>query len=363
MPGAGGTLSGPGAGGGSGLGTGPSGSNNNGGSNGSGGGGGGGYYGGGAAGFVGSSASGYAAGGGGGSSFVTGSGSSATSYSPATAGGNGAVSITTGASLPSPTLSGANIVGVSGTWQVNGADVYRGSGKVGIGTSTPRGVLDVAGAGDVYLTPNPANGGTQSLFLPGHIFLAPFNGTSGVSYIQARSSTAGANLGITLRATNAGTLFDALVLNANGTANFAGNVTSPGGFTNTSDRRFKQNIRPLGGALASVLALRGVRYEWNALGVQHGGTAGAGQVGLIAQELEKLYPELVVTDAAGYKSVNYAQLAPVLIEAIKELKAENEALRRQGSAQTLRLDQQQASLNTLQAQMARLLGEGTQARK
>ena len=358
LPGGGATSSGPGAGG-SGF---NAGSNGTGGTSNPGGGGGGGYYGGGGAGSPGS-ASGFSGGGGGGSSFVTSSGSSATSYSQATGAGNGAVSITTGASLPSPTLSGANIVGVPGTWQVNGADVYRGSGKVGIGTSTPRGVLDVAGAGDVYLTPTPANSGTQALYLPGNILLAPYNGTSGISYIQARSSTAGANLGITLRATNAGTLFDALVLNANGTANFAGNVTSPGGFTNTSDRRFKQNIRPLGGALASVLALRGVRYEWNALGVQHGGTAGAGQVGLIAQELEKLYPELVVTDAAGYKSVNYAQLAPVLIEAIKELKAENEALRRQGSAQTLRLDQQQASLSTLQTQMARLLGEGTQARK
>lgn len=53
-----------------------------------------------------------------------------------------------------------------------------------------------------------------------------------------------------------------------------------------------------------------MRYEWNALGVQYGGAAGAGQMGLIAQEVEQIYPELVSTDAQGYKAVNYAQLTP-----------------------------------------------------
>ena len=48
-------------------------------------------------------------------------------------------------------------------------------------------------------------------------------------------------------------------------------------------------------------------------------------MGLLAQELEAVYPELVSTDAQGFKAVNYAQLAPVLIEALKELQAENGA--------------------------------------
>ena len=136
---------------------------------------------------------------------------------------------------------------------------------------------------------------------------------------------------------------------------FAGPAFGPG-FFNSSDRRFKQNIRPLAGALAAVRALRGVRYEWNALGVQRGGTAGAGQVGLIAQELETLYPELVLTDAAGYKSVNYAQLAPVLIEALKEQQQQIETLKAQNAALQTGSAADHASLLTLQAQMARLLG-------
>ena len=94
----------------------------------------------------------------------------------------------------------------------------------------------------------------------------------------------------------------------------------------TSDARFKQQVRPLTGALAAVQLLRGVRYTWNTLGVAHGGTAGTEQVGLLAQEVEKIYPELVSTDREGYKAINYAQLTPVLIEALKELAAQNAAL-------------------------------------
>ncbi|WP_201981567.1 tail fiber domain-containing protein [Hymenobacter rubidus] len=103
-------------------------------------------------------------------------------------------------------------------------------------------------------------------------------------------------------------------------------------FNTNSDARFKTHVRPIGAALASVLALRGVRYDWNALGIRRGGKAGAGQVGVIAQELEKVYPELVSTGADGYKAVNYAQLTPVLIEALKEQQAQIEALKQQNTA-------------------------------
>jgi hypothetical protein len=51
------------------------------------------------------------------------------------------------------------------------------------------------------------------------------------------------------------------------------------------------------------------------------------QIGFIAQEVEAIYPELVITDEQGYKKVDYAKITPVLVEAIKELKAENEALK------------------------------------
>ena len=105
-------------------------------------------------------------------------------------------------------------------------------------------------------------------------------------------------------------------LDVNGDINATGQVRT-NGVVLTSDARFKQQVRPLGGALAAVQALRGVRYTWNALGFQHGGQAGTEQVGVLAQEPEKVFPELVSTGTDGCKAVNYAQLTPVFIEAIQ----------------------------------------------
>ena len=139
-------------------------------------------------------------------------------------------------------------------------------------------------------------------------------------------------------------------------AGFNGAVNAQS-FNTNSDARFKTHVRPIGAALASVLALRGVRYDWNALGIRRGGKAGAGQVGLIAQELEKVYPELVFTDADGYKSVNYAQLAPVLIEALKEQQQQIEALKARAASAEATHATDHADLQTLKAQLARLLGE------
>ena len=61
--------------------------------------------------------------------------------------------------------------------------------KVGIGTTAPRGTLDVAGGGDTYLVANPNNGNGQSVYLPGHLYLAPYGTGTPVAYIQATSPT------------------------------------------------------------------------------------------------------------------------------------------------------------------------------
>jgi hypothetical protein len=140
-------------------------------------------------------------------------------------------------------------------------------------------------------------------------------------------------------------------------ASFNGQVNAPN-FYNSSDQRFKQNIRPIGSALASVLALRGVRYEWNALGIRRGGKAGAGQVGLIAQELEKVYPELVFTDKDGYKSVNYTQLTPVLIEALKEQQAQIETLKAQAAAAKAQAATATATTEAFEARLRALEAAG-----
>lgn len=92
----------------------------------------------------------------------------------------------------------------------------------------------------------------------------------------------------------------------------ASNLTCP------SDARYKTRIQPLGDALQQVLTLRGVTYNWRTEAFPERNFNNEEQIGFIAQELETVFPQFVVTDDKGYKSVDYARLTPVLVEAIKE---------------------------------------------
>ena len=96
-------------------------------------------------------------------------------------------------------------------------------------------------------------------------------------------------------------------------------------YTCTSDIRYKKNITPIESALKSVLALRGVNYFWRADEYKEKNFRKEKQVGLIAQEVEKVIPEVVHTGTDGYKSLAYGKLTPFLVEAIKELKTESDA--------------------------------------
>jgi hypothetical protein len=88
-----------------------------------------------------------------------------------------------------------------------------------------------------------------------------------------------------------------------------------------SDQRHKQNIHSLKNALTKLQRLRGVSFKWKD-NAQNADT----QIGLIAQEVEKVLPELVSTDSDGYKSIAYGKLTAVLVEAIKELQQQNETM-------------------------------------
>ena len=108
------------------------------------------------------------------------------------------------------------------------------------------------------------------------------------------------------------------------------NRTSDGTLTiSSSDIRLKENISTLSGSLAKVVSLRGVNFTWKSEPEM------GNRIGFIAQEVEKVVPELVFTKPEdGYKGVNYAEMTAVLVEAIKEqqkvieqLKAEVEELK------------------------------------
>lgn len=86
----------------------------------------------------------------------------------------------------------------------------------------------------------------------------------------------------------------------------------------SSDSRYKKNIANISDALAKVLDIRGVHYNWDVENWPNKNFNERKQIGFIAQELEQILPELVQTDESGFKSVSYDKLTAVLVEAIKE---------------------------------------------
>jgi hypothetical protein len=128
------------------------------------------------------------------------------------------------------------------------------------------------------------------------------------SIVPATSNGAGRdnaiNLGISA------TRFKDLYLS--GTANAAN-------FNTTSDATLKTNVETLSGSLDAVTSLRGVSFDW----LENGGS----EIGVIAQEVEAVLPDVVSTNDEGIKSVKYGNMVAVLIEAIKEQQAQIDELK------------------------------------
>ncbi|MBI5383843.1 MAG: VCBS repeat-containing protein [Verrucomicrobia bacterium] len=97
-----------------------------------------------------------------------------------------------------------------------------------------------------------------------------------------------------------------------------GSVAGVGNYNALSDARYKTNVMPLTNALAKVLALRGVSFDWRRTEFPEKNFSTARQLGLIAQDVASVVPEAVTQDAAGDHSLAYADLVPLLIEAIQE---------------------------------------------
>lgn len=90
-------------------------------------------------------------------------------------------------------------------------------------------------------------------------------------------------------------------------------------FNSTSDSQLKTNIAPVSNALAQVNALSGIYYNWLQTPGYQFDTAK--QIGLIAQDVQQVVPQVVHTDQNGYLTLDYGRLAPLFVEALKELKA------------------------------------------
>jgi hypothetical protein len=96
-----------------------------------------------------------------------------------------------------------------------------------------------------------------------------------------------------------------------------GTSYSTGGWTG-SDLRWKKNLQPLNNYLEDLLLLQGYKYNWRKDEFPEMNFENELQIGLIAQDVEKVFPELVRTDNDGYKAVSYEKLSVILLEGIKE---------------------------------------------
>ncbi len=117
-----------------------------------------------------------------------------------------------------------------------------------------------------------------------------------------------------------------------------GNILASGTIT-PSDSRFKKNINPVENALAKLQQLNAVTYQMNSQAFPEWNFDDNRQYGLIAQEVEKIFPEMVKTiDNKGYKGVDYVKLIPVLLEGIKEQQKQIEILKNQNLQQQLKIE-------------------------
>ncbi|MCX7552359.1 tail fiber domain-containing protein [Marinicella sp. S1101] len=152
------------------------------------------------------------------------------------------------------------------------------------------------------------------------------------------NAATGGSFSITSFATGADV--DLLSINNTGDATLAGDLTL------NSDARLKKNVEPISGALGLIQQIDGKTYQWRDASKGNGAS-----YGLIAQELEKVIPELVKVKDDGMKSVNYQGLIPVMVNAINEMNEANEKQKQHILSLEEKLERQSDLINQLLDQM------------
>ncbi|MEJ2217882.1 MAG: tail fiber domain-containing protein [Gemmatimonadota bacterium] len=130
-----------------------------------------------------------------------------------------------------------------------------------------------------------------------------------------------------------------------------GNLTIAGTLTQSSDARLKEDMEPLEGTLTKVMRLTPIRYHFRPGTGRPAGT----QIGLTAQQVQPLFPELVKQDGDGYLSLSYANLSAVLVKAVQEQQAEIEPLQAQVKALKARNHALESELAALRASQSEIL--------
>ena len=96
---------------------------------------------------------------------------------------------------------------------------------------------------------------------------------------------------------------------------------------NASDRNLKDNLQVIEGSLDKIGEINGYEFDWNEKSPGWARERGH-DVGVVAQEIQKVLPEIVTERKNGYLGVDYKRIVPLLIESIKELKEEVEELKK-----------------------------------
>ncbi len=209
--------------------------------------------------------------------------------------------------------------------------LIRASGGVGIGTNSPAGQLHVgpggAGIAGELLTVSAASGNQGISIRSG----------SGITDFTAlrlfRDATEAASIYVEnnnlFRILN-GVALDGININTSGNVGIG--TTAPAfkldvagsahatSFPTSSDNRLKKNIKPLTGVLEKIEKIHGVSFDWNETYEELGRSSGHREIGVIAQDVEAVFPELVSQwGDENYRGVDYGRMTAVLIEAVKEL--------------------------------------------
>ena len=185
---------------------------------------------------------------------------------------------------------------------------------------------------------NPVAGDTYYNTTDKHLYV--FNGTEWVAVdIKDNLGNHKATQNISLAAnaiSNDGAAAKGLSFETSGNAILAQDLTVNGNLFTPSDRRLKTNIETLTSVLQKIDQLRGVKFQY----IDQHKYAGGNKIGVIAQELQQVYPEMVTQGKDGFLKVDYTQLTGILIQAVKEQQAEINALK-------ARMDQQQEQINSI----------------
>jgi hypothetical protein len=203
-------------------------------------------------------------------------------------------------------------------------------GRVGIGTTSPRSKFQVVNAGSLPIDNHldfsillcDCGNAADSLGIGTDTDIVYFNAYTGYDFFIRGGNNP--ILDMDTSAVTIGTAARNINLHVNGDITATGSITPP-----SSDIRMKKNIKPLSDVIRKLAMVNPVKFDWRVEEFKDRQFPRTRQIGLIAQEVEKEFPELVRTDKEGYKSLDYDKFTAVLLGAIKEQQSQIESLKKE----------------------------------